>query len=110
MGGKLKFPYCPQCGALFPAGEGITHCKLCYEQYLLVSSEENRRKRYRNFKEFWDKHGYTRKERRAIPMSVHLLLGPTCRAVKHMVQKEKFPFRGRDERVEVEVWRKEPGI
>lgn len=45
---KIKYPYCPQCGALFPAGEGITHCKLCYERYLLVLLEENRRKRYRS--------------------------------------------------------------
>lgn len=99
---KLKYPYCPQCGALFE--EGITHCRICYEAYRLVSGDNDRRARFRNWAAFYKEQGFTRKERHAVPSFRHLLLGSSCRAVKRKVKRSKGFGR---EKEFVEVWKKE---
>lgn len=100
---KLKYPYCPQCGALFEE-EGTTNCRICHGAYRLVNGDADRRARYRNWAEFYKEQGFTRKERHAIPSFRHLLLGPSCRAVKRRVRRSKV--RGGSKEF-VEVWKEE---
>lgn len=64
-------PHCPQCGAVRPEGDTSTHCVPCanvghYNR--LILNPEDAAKRLKVWTEFWDQHGYTKAQRKKIPI------------------------------------------